>query len=62
MVNTEKEKHKMLIAIIKWFTQLFSSHDQSDLDRYIAARNPANATDVEYLERQFNKINRGGLL
>lgn len=52
----------MLITIINWFTNLFEHNDQTDLDRYISAHKPATAIDVEYLERQYNKLYRGGLL
>ena len=62
MVNTEKEKHKMLITILKWFTQLFSHNYQTRLDSYIESRRPTSVAEVEYLERQYSKINCGGLL
>lgn len=52
----------MLITIVKWFTQLFSDQYQTELDRYISAHNPTTAVDVEYLERQYSKAQRGGLL
>ncbi len=62
MVNTEKEKHKMFTNIIAWFTQLFAQDYQSQLERYIASRAPTSIAEVEYLERQYSKSNRGGLL
>lgn len=61
MVNTEKGKHKMF-TIIKWLTKLLESDYQSQLDQYISSHAPQSAADVEYLERQYSKINRGGLL
>lgn len=48
--------------LIKWIIQLFSQSYQTDLDRYISAHNPTTPVEVEYLERQFSKINRRGLL
>jgi hypothetical protein len=62
MVNTEKEKHKMLITILKWFTQRFEHNYQTRLDSYIESRRPTSVAEVEYLERQYSKLNRGGLL
>jgi len=62
MVNTEKEKHKMLITIFKRFTRLFANNYQTRLDSYIESRRPTSVAEVEYLERQYSKINRGGLL
>jgi hypothetical protein len=62
MVNTEKEKHKMFTNIIAWFTQLFAQTYQSQLDQFIESRCPTSVAEVEYLERQYSKMNRGGLL
>lgn len=62
MVNTEKEKHKMFTNIIEWFTQLFAPNYQSQLENYIEARRPTSVAEVEYLERQYSKMNRGGLI
>jgi hypothetical protein len=62
MVNTEKEKHKMFTAILAWFTQLFAQNYQTQLDHYIESRRPTSVAEVEYLERQYSKLNRGGLI
>ncbi len=62
MVNTEKEKHKMFTTLIAWLTRLSESNYQSQLERYIASRAPSSVAEVEHLERQYSKINRGGLL
>jgi hypothetical protein len=35
---------------------------QSQLDQYIQNRRPTSVAEVEYLERQYSKINRGGLI
>jgi hypothetical protein len=61
-INTEKEKHKMFTAILAWFTQLGTQNYQSQLDQYIESRRPASVAEVEYLERQYSKMNRGGLI
>lgn len=62
MVNTEKEKHKMFTTIIAWFTQLFAQNYQTRLDSYIESHRPTSVAEVEYLERQYSKMNRGGLI
>ena len=62
MVNTEKEKHTMFTNIIAWFTQLFAQTYQTRLDQFIESRRPTSVAEVEYLERQYSKMNRGGLL
>jgi len=62
MVNTEKEKHKMFTNIIAWFTKLFAQNYQTQLDQYIESRRPTSVAEVEYLERQYSNINRGGLV
>jgi hypothetical protein len=62
MVNTEKEKHTMFNAILRQFTQLFSPNYQSNLEQYISAHRPTSVAEVEYLERQYSKMNRGGLI
>jgi hypothetical protein len=62
MVNTEKEKHKMFTAILAWFTQLSTQNYQTRLDQYIESHRPTSVAEVEYLERQYSKMNRGGLL
>ena len=62
MVNTEKEKHTMFTAILAWFTQLFAHTHQTQLDQYIQNRRPTSVADVEYLERQYSKLVRRGLV
>lgn len=62
MVNTEKEKHKMFTTIIAWFTQLSKSTYQTELERYISSHAPTSVAEVDHLERQYSKMNRGGLL
>ncbi len=52
----------MFTTIIAWFTQLFAQDYQSQLERYIASHAPTSVAEVEYLERQYSKLNRGGLL
>jgi len=52
----------MLITIFKRFTRLFANNYQTRLDSYIESRRPTSVAEVEYLERQYSKINRGGLL
>jgi hypothetical protein len=62
MVNTEKEKHKMFTTVMAWLTRLSQSTYQSQLESYISSRSPTSVAEVEYLERQYSKMNRGGLL
>ena len=62
MVNTDEEKHKMFTAILARFTQLFAQNYQTQLDQYIESRRPTSVAEVEYLERQYSKLNRGGLI
>ena len=52
----------MFTNIIAWFTQLFAQNYQTQLDQYIVSRRPTSVAEVEYLERQYSKINRGGLV
>ena len=52
----------MFTAILAWFTQLGTQNYQSQLDQYIESRRPASVAEVEYLERQYSKMNRGGLI
>lgn len=52
----------MFTTIIAWLTQLSEKNYQSQLERYIASRAPTSVAEVEYLERQYSKINRGGLI
>lgn len=52
----------MFTNIIEWFTQLFAPNYQSQLENYIEARRPTSVAEVEYLERQYSKMNRGGLI
>ena len=35
---------------------------QSQLDHYIESRRPTSVAEVEYLERQYSKMNRRGLV
>lgn len=52
----------MFNTIIKWFTQLFSQNQQTQLEQYIQHRRPTSVADVEYLERQYSKLTRRGLI
>lgn len=52
----------MFTTIIAWFTQLFAQNYQTRLDSYIESHRPTSVAEVEYLERQYSKSNRGGLL
>jgi len=52
----------MFTNIIAWFTKLFAQNYQTQLDQYIESRRPTSVAEVEYLERQYSKINRGGLV
>lgn len=52
----------MFTKIIAWFTQLSTQNYQSRLDQYIESRRPTSIAEVEHLERQYSKINRGGLI
>jgi hypothetical protein len=52
----------MFTAILAWFTQLFAQNYQTQLDQYIESHRPTSVAEVEYLERQYSKMNRGGLL
>lgn len=52
----------MFTTLIAWLTRLSESNYQSQLERYIASRAPSSVAEVEHLERQYSKINRGGLL
>jgi hypothetical protein len=52
----------MFNTILQQFTKLFTPNYQSQLDQYIQNRRPTSVAEVEYLERQYSKINRGGLI
>lgn len=52
----------MFTTIIAWFTQLSKSTYQTQLEQYISSHAPTSVAEVEYLERQYSKMNRGGLL
>jgi hypothetical protein len=52
----------MFDTILRQFIQLFSPNYQSNLEQYISAHRPTSVAEVEYLERQYSKMNRGGLL
>lgn len=52
----------MFTALIAWLTRLSESTYQSQLERYISSHAPTSVAEVEYLERQYSKHNRGGLL
>lgn len=52
----------MFTTIIKWLIKLSEKNYQSQLERYISSHAPSSVAEVEYLERQYSKINRGGLL
>jgi hypothetical protein len=52
----------MFTAILAWFTQLSTKNYQSRLDQYIESRRPTSVAEVEHLERQYSKMNRGGLV
>jgi len=52
----------MFTTIIKWLARLSEKNYQSQLDCFITAHSPTSAAEVEYLERQYSKMNRGGLL
>lgn len=52
----------MFDAIIRQFTQLFTPNHQSQLEQYIARHRPTCVAEVEHLERQYAKSQRGGLL
>jgi hypothetical protein len=52
----------MFNAILRQFTQLFSPNYQSNLEQYISAHRPTSVAEVEYLERQYSRMNCGGLI
>jgi hypothetical protein len=52
----------MFTNIIAWFTRLFAHTHQTQLDQYIQNRRPTSVADVEYLERQYSKLVRRGLV
>lgn len=52
----------MFTTIITWLTKLLKSDYQSQLEQYISSHTPTSVAEVEYLERQYSKINRGGLI
>ena len=52
----------MFNTILQQFTKLFTPNYQSRLEQYISAHRPTSVAEVEYLERQYSKMNRGGLI
>ena len=52
----------MFTTILAWFTQLFAQNYQSRLEHYIESHRPTSVAEVEHLERQYYKMNRGGLV
>jgi hypothetical protein len=52
----------MFTAILAWFTQLSTQNYQTQLDQFIESHRPTSVAEVEYLERQYSKMNRRGLL
>ena len=52
----------MFNAILRQFTQLFTTNYQSNLEQYISARRPTSVAEVEHLERQYAKSRHGGLV
>jgi hypothetical protein len=52
----------MFTTILAWFTRLFAQNYQTRLDQYIESRRPTSVAEVEYLERQYSKMNRGGII
>lgn len=52
----------MIITILQWFTQLFKSQYQTQLDQYISNKHPVNVADVEHLEREFSRAQSKGFL
>jgi hypothetical protein len=52
----------MFDTILRQFTQLFTPNYQSRLEQYISAHRPTSVAEVEHLERQYSKSQRGGLV
>lgn len=46
----------MFILILSWFKNFTSSYG-SELDKFITSRNPQSTSEVEALEREYNRIN-----
>jgi hypothetical protein len=53
-----------MLGILERLSEMFpAQHYQSELDRYITARNPKSAADVEHFTKEFeHKISQGKLI
>ncbi len=53
-----------MLGILERLSEMFpAQHYQSELDRYITARNPKSAADVEHFTKEFeHKISQGKII
>ena len=43
-----------MTKLLEQLTKLFETNKQSGLERYIASKNPTNAAEVDYWQRQYD--------
>lgn len=61
-VNTNTRTHMSLITLLSRLAELFPPQDYPNrLERYLAARQPKTAAEVEYWQRQFESQEHRGL-
>jgi len=49
-----KQLSALMLSLIERLSEMFpQQHYQSELDRYISARHPQNAADVEHFTKEF---------
>jgi len=55
---------EQMLRILERLAEMFpKAHYQSELDRYISARHPQNAADVEHFTKEFEyKITQGRIV
>ncbi len=59
-----KTLSEQMLRILERLAEMFpKAHYQSELDRYISARHPQNAADVEHFTKEFEyKITQGRII
>lgn len=59
-----KTLSEQMLRILERLAEMFpKAHYQSELDRYISARHPQNAADVEHFTKEFEyKITQGRIV
>lgn len=59
-----KKLSEQMLRMLERLAEMFpKAHYQSELDRYISARHPQNAADVEHFTKEFEyKITQGRIV